>query len=83
VRHVVRDAAEWDANRREAARDEEAALFECRKPRKHERDLVAERPKRLRQRSSDVGQPADFDERRELGRDEENVHERRVVTCFP
>ena len=67
-------AAELERERREPARQEEAGLLERGEPRHHDGDLVAERLQHLRERGAHVGEAADFDERRELGGDEQDLH---------
>ncbi len=73
-RHVERPLSQRELQRREAARQEEPLLFERRVARHDDGDRVPEGPQRLGEGRRDVGQAADFDEGRELGRDEGDVH---------
>jgi hypothetical protein len=62
--------AHRERERREPSRDEKPSALERGEARQCQRDLVAELPKRFAQRCDDVGEPADFGERRKLRRSE-------------
>jgi hypothetical protein len=73
-RRVDRPIAERQLERREPSRHEEPARLERAVPRQNQGDVVAQKAKRLGERRRHIGEAADLDERRKLGRYERDIH---------